>query len=281
MSLSVSCRGINLTFLSKVPFFPPDLGSQSLTLSLSLTCSAFSTAIELTCLIESISTNNPRIEWKKIKNGVPSYVYFQNKISGKPLGKLILGKALTSQSSTAFQSNASELEAELSEWMEPLKSCFWSVKSHRGFEWGTVTSFLLSLKGDLENRAQLREPANILIFNTSRADTAEYRCEVAAIEDQRDFDEILISLAVRGMGSKCRANSLWSDWHVFLLNIFSGRITTKLCRKINFSCFKHTPFRIQCWTWRSISLCPLKYDVQSCEVSRQPFFALGAACRMS
>ncbi|MEQ2228914.1 hypothetical protein ILYODFUR_013521, partial [Ilyodon furcidens] len=88
--------------------------------------------IELTCLIESISTNNPRIEWKKIKNGVPSYVYFQNKISG-----------------------------------------------------------------DLENRAQLRDPANILIFNTSRADTAEYRCEVAAIEDQRDFDEILISLAVR------------------------------------------------------------------------------------
>lgn len=53
-------------------------------------------------------------------------------------------------------------------------------------------------KGDLENRAQLREPANILIFNTTRSDTAEYRCEVAAIDDQRDFDEILISLAVRG-----------------------------------------------------------------------------------
>ncbi|XP_034722503.1 junctional adhesion molecule 3B [Etheostoma cragini] len=88
--------------------------------------------IELTCLIESISTNNPRIEWKKIKNGVPSYVYFQNRIAG-----------------------------------------------------------------DLEQRAQLREPANILILNTTRADTAEYRCEVAAIDDQRDFDEILISLAVR------------------------------------------------------------------------------------
>ncbi|XP_053729536.1 junctional adhesion molecule 3B [Synchiropus splendidus] len=88
--------------------------------------------IELTCLIESISTNNPRIEWKKIKNGVPSYVYFQNKIAG-----------------------------------------------------------------DLEHRAQLREPANILIYNTTRSDTAEYRCEVAAIDDQRDFDEILISLAVR------------------------------------------------------------------------------------
>lgn len=52
--------------------------------------SVFFTAIELTCLIESISTNNPRIEWKKIKNGVPSYVYFQNKISGKPLGTLFL-----------------------------------------------------------------------------------------------------------------------------------------------------------------------------------------------
>lgn len=57
---------------------------------------------------------------------------------------------------------------------------------------------LFSKKGDLENRAQLREPANILIFNTTRSDTAEYRCEVAAIDDQRDFDEILISLAVRG-----------------------------------------------------------------------------------
>uniref|UniRef100_A0A665TVE7 Junctional adhesion molecule 3a n=1 Tax=Echeneis naucrates TaxID=173247 RepID=A0A665TVE7_ECHNA len=88
--------------------------------------------IELTCLIESISTNNPRIEWKKIKNGAPSYVYFQNKIAG-----------------------------------------------------------------DLEHRAKLREPANILIFNATRSDTAEYRCEVAAIDDQRDFDEILISLAVR------------------------------------------------------------------------------------
>ncbi|XP_061683628.1 junctional adhesion molecule 3B [Syngnathoides biaculeatus] len=88
--------------------------------------------VELTCLIESISTKNPRIEWKKIRNGIPSYVYFQKKIAG-----------------------------------------------------------------DLENRAQLREPANIVILNATREDTAEYRCEVAAIDDQRDFDEILISLAVR------------------------------------------------------------------------------------
>lgn len=55
-----------------------------------LMLSVFIAAIELTCLIESISTNNPRIEWKKIKNGVPSYVYFQNKISGKLLGHSFL-----------------------------------------------------------------------------------------------------------------------------------------------------------------------------------------------
>lgn len=54
--------------------------------------SVFFTAIELTCLIESISTNNPRIEWKKIKNGVPSYVYFQSKIAGKPLGNSLFFK---------------------------------------------------------------------------------------------------------------------------------------------------------------------------------------------
>ncbi len=52
--------------------------------------------------------------------------------------------------------------------------------------------------GDLEHRALLREPANLLILNTSRSDTAQYRCEVAAIDDQKPFDEILISLAVRG-----------------------------------------------------------------------------------
>lgn len=42
------------------------------------------TEIELSCLIESISTINPRIEWKKITNEGPSYVYFERKISGEP-----------------------------------------------------------------------------------------------------------------------------------------------------------------------------------------------------
>lgn len=46
-------------------------------------------AIELSCLIESISTTGPRIEWKKIKEGKTSYVYFENKISGNSLHFII------------------------------------------------------------------------------------------------------------------------------------------------------------------------------------------------
>lgn len=38
--------------------------------------------VELSCLIDSISTTTPRIEWKKITNDGPSYVYFEKKISG-------------------------------------------------------------------------------------------------------------------------------------------------------------------------------------------------------
>ncbi|KAJ7996932.1 hypothetical protein DPEC_G00223640 [Dallia pectoralis] len=89
-------------------------------------------SIELSCLIESISTNNPRIEWKKIKHGEPSYVYYEKKITG-----------------------------------------------------------------DLEKRAKIREPATLLIFNATRSDSASYRCEVTAPNDQKSFDEILINLVVR------------------------------------------------------------------------------------
>lgn len=49
------------------------------------------TEIELSCLIESISTINPRIEWKKITNEGPSYVYFERKISGRPPKPQLLG----------------------------------------------------------------------------------------------------------------------------------------------------------------------------------------------
>lgn len=41
-----------------------------------------SAGIELSCVIESISTTNPRIEWKKITSEGPSYVYFNKRISG-------------------------------------------------------------------------------------------------------------------------------------------------------------------------------------------------------
>ncbi|XP_031427471.1 junctional adhesion molecule 3B [Clupea harengus] len=88
--------------------------------------------VELSCVIESISSRSPRIEWKKIKDGNPSYVFFHGRISG-----------------------------------------------------------------DLENRARLREPASLVIENASRTDSAQYRCEVTAPEDQRSFAELLINLVVR------------------------------------------------------------------------------------
>lgn len=47
--------------------------------------------IELSCLIESISTINPRIEWKKITNEGPSYVYFERKISGNAPNPQLFG----------------------------------------------------------------------------------------------------------------------------------------------------------------------------------------------
>lgn len=55
--------------------------------------------------------------------------------------------------------------------------------------------------GDLEKRARIREPATLVILNATRADSADYRCEVTAPNDQKSFDEILITLTVRGEGS--------------------------------------------------------------------------------
>lgn len=107
MSLSVSCLKITLTYLTKVPFL---FSRFSLPLSHAVMRSVFFPAIELTCLIESISTNNPRIEWKKIKNGVPSYVYFQNKIAGKPLGNCLLEKPV--EHSVSKQSRSTQSLAE-------------------------------------------------------------------------------------------------------------------------------------------------------------------------
>ncbi|KAM8927610.1 junctional adhesion molecule C [Pelodytes ibericus] len=39
-------------------------------------------SVELSCIIKSTNTNDPRIEWKKIRNEETSYVYFDNTIQG-------------------------------------------------------------------------------------------------------------------------------------------------------------------------------------------------------
>lgn len=117
--------------------------------------------VELSCLIESISTTNPRIEWKKITNDGPSYVYFGKKISG----------------------NVSSL----------MSVCFVQL-----MHFNTEVVVFIST-GGLENRAVIREPATLLITNATRSDTAKYRCEVTAADDQKSFDELVIDLVVRGM----------------------------------------------------------------------------------
>lgn len=61
-----------------------------------------------------------------------------------------------------------------------------------------ITDIVVLSTGDLENRAVIREPATLLITNATRSDTAKYRCEVTAADDQKSFDEIVIDLVVRG-----------------------------------------------------------------------------------
>ncbi|XP_068096529.1 junctional adhesion molecule C [Hyperolius riggenbachi] len=88
--------------------------------------------VELSCIIKNSNTNEPRIEWKKIRNEETSYVYFDN-----------------------------------------------------------------TIQGDLRNRAEIQSQSSLVIFNASRTDNGKYRCEVAAVEDQKKFAEIIISLTVR------------------------------------------------------------------------------------
>ncbi|XP_058477063.1 junctional adhesion molecule 3B-like [Solea solea] len=71
-------------------------------------------------------------------------------------------------------------------------------------EWKKMTTvgtshvyFDRKVVGDLKNRAILREPASLLILNVTRSDTAIYRCEVAAVNDQKMLAEIMIALVVR------------------------------------------------------------------------------------
>lgn len=66
--------------------------------------------------------------------------------------------------------------------------------------------------GDLENRAAIREPATLVIRNATRSDTAKYRCEVTAMDDQKSFDEIVIDLVVRGTVSPPLSSNQRATW---------------------------------------------------------------------
>ncbi|XP_063799680.1 junctional adhesion molecule C [Pseudophryne corroboree] len=90
--------------------------------------------VKLSCIIQHTSTNEPRIEWKKIKNSDVSIVYLDN-----------------------------------------------------------------TIQGDLKNRAEIESHSSLVIFNASRADTGNYRCEVAAMndDDNNKFSEININLTVK------------------------------------------------------------------------------------
>nr|XP_033774783.1 junctional adhesion molecule C [Geotrypetes seraphini] len=88
--------------------------------------------VELSCIIEDgIVTSSPRIEWKKIRPGETSYVFFNNQVVG-----------------------------------------------------------------DLKNRADILSKPSLIIHNTSRTDTAIYRCEVAD-DIGNTLDEISIELIVQ------------------------------------------------------------------------------------
>ncbi|NXA51023.1 JAM3 protein, partial [Nothocercus julius] len=88
--------------------------------------------VELSCIIKSTVTLNPRIEWKKIRDGETSYVFFDNK-----------------------------------------------------------------MQGDFATRAEILSQTSLMIKNTTRMDTATYRCEVAALSDTKTIDEINIQLTVQ------------------------------------------------------------------------------------
>lgn len=76
---------------------------------------------------------------------------------------------------------------------------FHSLKAPAALINANLNMFLFFLlTGALENRAVIREPATLLITNATRSDTAKYRCEVTAADDQKSFDEIVIDLVVRG-----------------------------------------------------------------------------------
>lgn len=65
-----------------------------------------------------------------------------------------------------------------------------------------MSSFsLLPSPGDFVTRAEILSRTSLVIKNTTRMDTATYRCEVAAPDDANIVDEINIWLTVQGIAS--------------------------------------------------------------------------------
>lgn len=54
------------------------------------------------------------------------------------------------------------------------------------------------VSGDFATRAEILSRTSLVIKNTTRMDTATYRCEVAAPADTKTIDEINIQLTVQG-----------------------------------------------------------------------------------
>uniref|UniRef100_A0A3Q2E4P7 Junctional adhesion molecule 3b n=2 Tax=Cyprinodon variegatus TaxID=28743 RepID=A0A3Q2E4P7_CYPVA len=69
--------------------------------------------VELSCLIETISTANPRIEWKKFTDGKPSYVYFDKRISGDLENRAVIREPATLVITNATRSDTAKYRCEV------------------------------------------------------------------------------------------------------------------------------------------------------------------------
>uniref|UniRef100_A0A8C5MVX9 Junctional adhesion molecule 3 n=1 Tax=Leptobrachium leishanense TaxID=445787 RepID=A0A8C5MVX9_9ANUR len=66
--------------------------------------------------------------------------------------------------------------------------------------WNADTSYVYfnnTIQGDLKGRARIQAKSSLVILNASRTDTGKYRCEVAAIGDDKKIDELYITLTVQ------------------------------------------------------------------------------------
>lgn len=61
------------------------------------------------------------------------------------------------------------------------------------------------VSGDFVTRAEILSRTSLVIKNTTRMDTATYRCEVVAPSDTKTIDEINIQLTVQGIKPRTSA----------------------------------------------------------------------------